>query len=356
MQPPRKYERAITRALELGRFAMLRNVTIPDSAATTPIFAFSTDDYPETERLDAWQELFASKIVGADWTWRSDRPFFASALARNLPDLGLLISERDRAHFQRTRAKLADGDDGIAIAIPEAQAVGRQFGREIVLDPGDAFIVTNTDPYEFSGTTRSKFLGLRLKPTILFPLLRDKSVPPLGRVPHHSEALRLLRGYIRTLGEEPFATSELQLAAASHVYDLVALALGAERDAAEYAKARGLAAARLHEAKAYALAHLRRPNLSLKEIAIRQGVGAHYLRTIFERDGTTFSQFVRDRRLELAHRMLSSARFAKWSISAIAYDVGFGDLSHFNRTFRARYGAAPSDIRTQSEWPALELS
>ena len=29
----------------------------------------------------------------------------------------------------------------------------------------------------------------------------------------------------------------------------------------------------------------------------------------------------------------------------IAYDVGFGDLSYFNRVFRRRYGATPSDIR-----------
>jgi AraC-like DNA-binding protein len=33
------------------------------------------------------------------------------------------------------------------------------------------------------------------------------------------------------------------------------------------------------------------------------------------------------------------------SITAIAFDAGFGDLSYFNRTFRRRYGATPSDIR-----------
>jgi AraC-like DNA-binding protein len=33
------------------------------------------------------------------------------------------------------------------------------------------------------------------------------------------------------------------------------------------------------------------------------------------------------------------------SISAIAYAAGFGDLSYFNRAFRRRFGATPSDIR-----------
>ena len=32
-------------------------------------------------------------------------------------------------------------------------------------------------------------------------------------------------------------------------------------------------------------------------------------------------------------------------VTDIAFDVGFGDLSYFNRTFRRRYGMTPSDLR-----------
>jgi AraC-like DNA-binding protein len=52
-----------------------------------------------------------------------------------------------------------------------------------------------------------------------------------------------------------------------------------------------------------------------------------------ESDGTSFSEYVLNQRLENAHRMLSDERFAGRSISQIA-DIGFGDLSYFNRTFR----------------------
>jgi AraC-like DNA-binding protein len=43
--------------------------------------------------------------------------------------------------------------------------------------------------------------------------------------------------------------------------------------------------------------------------------------------------------------MLSDPRLADRTIGSIAFDVGFGDLSYFNRSFRRRYGATPGEIR-----------
>jgi AraC-like DNA-binding protein len=43
--------------------------------------------------------------------------------------------------------------------------------------------------------------------------------------------------------------------------------------------------------------------------------------------------------------MLASPHHVGDTISAIAFAVGFADLSHFNRAFRRRYGCTPSDVR-----------
>jgi AraC-like DNA-binding protein len=43
--------------------------------------------------------------------------------------------------------------------------------------------------------------------------------------------------------------------------------------------------------------------------------------------------------------MSSNPLLAERSITAIAYESGFGDLSHFNRAFRRRYGETPSEVR-----------
>jgi AraC-like DNA-binding protein len=71
---------------------------------------------------------------------------------------------------------------------------------------------------------------------------------------------------------------------------------------------------------------------------------------LFEESGTTFTEFVLTLRLQSAHRMLSSPRFSSWSVTAIALEAGFGDLSYFNRRFRQRFDGTPSDIRAAASW------
>ncbi|WFU43778.1 AraC family transcriptional regulator [Bradyrhizobium sp. CB82] len=43
--------------------------------------------------------------------------------------------------------------------------------------------------------------------------------------------------------------------------------------------------------------------------------------------------------------MLRDPDFATSTISAIAFECGFSELSYFNRTFQRAYDATPSDIR-----------
>ena len=81
-------------------------------------------------------------------------------------------------------------------------------------------------------------------------------------------------------------------------------------------------------------AHLADGNLSPGAVAGRQKVSDSYIRKLFEGEGTSFSQFVLARRLVRAHRMLTDRRWAERSIAWIAFEVGFGDLSYFNRTFK----------------------
>ena len=95
------------------------------------------------------------------------------------------------------------------------------------------------------------------------------------------------------------------------------------------------------------MAHSHRRDTSIGTLAASLNVTPRYLQRLFESDGTTFSEYLMAQRLARAHRLLCEPGTSpsRAAISTIAYDVGFGDLSYFNRRFRRQYGLTPREVR-----------
>ena len=72
-----------------------------------------------------------------------------------------------------------------------------------------------------------------------------------------------------------------------------------------------------------------------------------YLHKLFEKEGISYSEFVIAERLACAYRILINPLHMCRAIGTIAFEVGFNDLSYFNRAFRRRYNATPSDVRSR---------
>ncbi len=85
--------------------------------------------------------------------------------------------------------------------------------------------------------------------------------------------------------------------------------------------------------------------LSLGALAARHAISPVYIRKLFEGENTSFTQFVLDERLARVHTMLTDPRLDNRAIGGLALEAGFNDVSYFNRAFRRRYGASPSDVR-----------
>jgi AraC-like DNA-binding protein len=59
----------------------------------------------------------------------------------------------------------------------------------------------------------------------------------------------------------------------------------------------------------------------------------------------SFTARVNELRLQKAFALLTHVQHGKRRISDIAMEVGFSDVSHFNRRFRVRFGDTPSGVR-----------
>ncbi len=131
-----------------------------------------------------------------------------------------------------------------------------------------------------------------------------------------------------------------------HIYDLAALAIYPEQPLND-SNQRSVAAARLQTADGYIAAHFHEPELSVAAVAVDQGISSRYLQRLFEATGTTFTEHVSDFRLQQAFMLLTERRHNTSRISDIALQVGFSDVSHFNRLFRRRFGNSPSGVLSQ---------
>lgn len=224
-------------------------------------------------------------------------------------------------------------------------SLARQCGRELSLGPGDALVVgLDAGRFTVLRPERSGLIGIRL-PRGAVPFDGHDVHPPRG-VPGHVAALQLLTRYLRSLVEGPVPTSpRLADAVVGHVIELIALSLHGPDPTALPAADHSIRAVRLQTIKTDIDRHVTDPALSATSVAARHGITPRYLHKLFEDEPMTYSQFVLDRRLDLAHRRLRDPRFTTWTVSAIAGDVGFGDLSYFNRTFRRHFHTTPGDVR-----------
>jgi acetamidase/formamidase/AraC-like DNA-binding protein len=87
------------------------------------------------------------------------------------------------------------------------------------------------------------------------------------------------------------------------------------------------------------------PQLAPARVAQAEGISERYLQKLFEATGSSFTHYVRERRLQRAWAELSNPAEAHHSISEIAYRCGFSDSAHFSRAFRHRFGLPPREFR-----------
>jgi AraC-like DNA-binding protein len=173
---------------------------------------------------------------------------------------------------------------------------------------------------------------------------------PLSRSP----ALRWLMRYLDAVLTDPAdaeassAVGEVQRLIVSHVYDIAGAAITATRESTLFRDGLGIRAARLRAIRSHILANLGSPQLTVAAVAAHHGITPRYLHKLFETQGTSYSAFVLTQRLRRVHRMLTDLRWASRPISALAFDVGFGDLSYFNREFKRRFNATPSNVRREA--------
>jgi AraC-like DNA-binding protein len=315
-------------------------------------FRFSTDGLPAGERAEAVRELCERTTPSGKIEPLEPLPGYivcADIVKRTFPGLGVmsgtLCGLRQAA---RPRCAASGDEDDLLLAVNLAGcSIAHQGDRELRLEDGDAVFATRGScGFAIMRPTPVRIIGFRVPRAAVTPLARTLDDAPIRFVPRGTQALDLLLVYARAIADgQRLDTPELRRLAVTHTHELIAATVSATQDSLAIAEGRGIRAARLRAIMADIAANLGDCDLTAAAVGRRQRVTPRYVHKLFESEGLTFSAFVLERRLSRAHRILSEARFGDRTISSIAFDVGFGDLSYFNRVFRRRYDATPSEVR-----------
>src|SRR5258708_14335541 len=244
----------------------------------------STEDLPVRNRQEIIHEMYARTVFRADLETQKGTSFHWDVQVYGLPDLGVAAAAfSDCRTFHRTEHGC--GEDLIFNLTLEGGRTVSQRGQEVTLGAGEAVLAT-IDPV-ITTMRPSRFLSFRLPRARLEPLVANLDSCLLQAIRPNIGALRLLPSYMGAIDDAASAPAEAQDLVVRHVYDLIALTLGANRDAGEVAAGRGGRAAPLRAIRSDIAAPPGDPAPSIPALPPRPGVSPRYRRLLFAGCGAT---------------------------------------------------------------------
>ena len=208
---------------------------------------------PERERPAVFREFFGREVLKYELERVPDIPFDVDLKFQALPGLTMMWGRAHGSRNQRTRETLtADATDDIGMIVNLSGPHRITHGQhEFVLGDGDATLVSMADVCSFTHRPPGDILALRVPPgAVRAARERRRRLLLAPNTERHAGAetadrLRQDRPGRARRSRAPTCSTLV----VAHIYDLMAAAIGATRDAAEVAQGRGLRAARLQAIK-----------------------------------------------------------------------------------------------------------
>jgi acetamidase/formamidase/AraC-like DNA-binding protein len=305
-------------------------------------WSFTTESYPDHRRFDAWRDALSRLSIEARDA-AGARDVFATAQAVESP-LGIVF-----AQIASGPQRLSYSDDPGIIWLAlhcEGEAVLSEAGRSATVAVGDLVYGTAGAPAELLFASRFRQLLVRIPRAAIAARLVAPPAPRVGQLSGRSglgrvfaQLLAAVADSLETLDAEAIRPIEVALA------EFLSVSLAADRELGTLIGATAAQTATLNRICQTIEARLGDPELALAAVAAQEGVSMRYLQKLFEAAGTSFGDYVRQRRLEHCRLDLMNPLYARQSVTAICFRWGFNDAAAFSRAFRERFGEPPRRYR-----------
>lgn len=303
---------------------------------------WSTDAISPRERFDYWREVVCKAVFDVGMEAGSDN-FTARLGSRRVNDVRFISFDCSGHEIVRNRRQVENKAEDYYVVTLHLR--GRSYfsqGHETLpLRPNEVAIIDGRLPFRVNFSDAVSRACAVIPQAMLLdraPWLRTQ---PCRKIAPRSEFADLARRHLRLLAAEHDTLTENQaLLLTENLCNLLALAT---RDAPPSRMEPAL----MREAiLRYCRQNLYNMDLSPKLVAARFGISVRTLHLRFQDGGDSFGRWLLQNRLDASKKTLRDPQQRAVSIAEIAYGAGFGDLSHFNRSFRARFGMSPGQWRS----------
>lgn len=292
-------------------------------------------------------EGFMKLNMNLDFVNRSKSDRKLSVIARSLGAVGFGYVDGTPSSFMRKAGHLADGRDLISINI----SGGGRFQVEGVkgldrYERGGAVVLESRRPSTLHSLDDSTAWTICMEREPIEQMLTAVDGQVQRCIARDNPGIRLLESYLDSLFR--IAKGADLALSTLHIRDLALHALGVRGDTQALVRERGVQAARQTAVLAEIGKRYGERGLDPAGVAAQLGLSVRYLHKLLEPTGRSFAEHLLTRRLEHAAAILRDPNNRRIKIGEIATRSGFGDISHFNRSFRRTFGDTPFGMRVRA--------
>jgi AraC-like DNA-binding protein len=316
-----------------------------DRAPNAPTL-LSSDAFDARDRFDAWREELMLRVVRVDVDVPDRKSFHTRLRVLALPNVSIIERRTTPSVVKRTPELVRDGDDALMVSLPWRGSLDLRIGGEARAGMDEAILSSLHEVGALSAPEPFAGASLRLERTMARSVIPAFETRLNMRIPLDPGASALLRSYLKGLVSTAGGLTQSAAALADlHVRELLGHLFDPVGELARAEPYGGIKAARLRAVINDIAARFADPRLNPAAVGRRLGLSERYVQQLLEGAGLTFTTYVRELRLKRARQLLRDPLTAGWRIVDIAAAAGFSDLSHFNHTFRQRFGESPTDAR-----------
>lgn len=306
---------------------------------------YSTSSLRGNEKLEYWNDCICSKFTQMEAAPIGDQKFNASLTSKQYSKFTIAKPESTGAKVIHSNRHVKHANDRVFLVHLQTKGVSinRQGNNTSILKPGDFTVCDTAQPY-----------SVEFEQDISMLVVRIGEAEFLKRLPHFKQVGVKISGsngigamvsnMIENFWELPSKHMDMVvqnqlsrnlLDVLSTCYlDMTAVSRETIRDT------------RKQKIISYINMNLDDENLSPTLVAKATGISVGYLHKLFKENDTTVNNWIIRQRLLRAEGILKASlkNDTALSVTEVAYNVGFKDVSHFCNRFKSEFGVTPREM------------